>query len=236
MSLADLFPTLTLEKSQRRSIAIGVYSDDRITVRAPLRVSLRDIERFVIEKTPWIQKRLEHNRRHREKFPPMTCKEGDSILYLGQDYRLTLLKEKKQKVWLDQNQLCLSLKQDSAPKETVIKLLHQWFKAQATDILQDRVDLYAPLIPKPFKGIRFRRMKSRWGSCSYHGELCFNWLLIMAPIEVVDYVVIHELCHLVHHNHSQKFWNLVHTYMPDYKQHKEWLKQHGNRLMLGSGK
>jgi len=86
------------------------------------------------------------------------------------------------------------------------------------------------LIPR---GLRIKTLKSRWGSCGPHNDINLNWLLMLAPPVIFEYVVIHELCHIKHKNHSKEFWHLVADHMPDYLQHRQWLKQHGSSLMQG---
>ncbi len=105
------------------------------------------------------------------------------------------------------------------------RLLGNWFAQQALIYLPQRVAALAPLVGVQPQGLRVRYYKSRWGSCNRRGELQFNWLLMMAPPVVVDYVVVHELAHLRHFNHSPAFWQVVGRVMPDYLRHRAWLRQ-----------
>ena len=102
---------------------------------------------------------------------------------------------------------------------------------KALEIIPKRVEYYAKIMGVSYGRITIRNQVSRWGSCSAKGNLNFNCLLMLCPAEVIDYVVVHELCHLKEMNHSKKFWSLVERFCPEYKQHKVWLKEHGNELI-----
>lgn len=103
---------------------------------------------------------------------------------------------------------------------------------KASKIIPEKVKYYADLMNVPYRRITIRRQKTRWGSCSNKGNLNFNCLLMLAPDEVVDYVVVHEVCHLIEMNHSKAFWKLVEQVMPDYKEQKKWIKDHGSEIIL----
>lgn len=173
-------------KSNRKSLSIEVKKDLRIIVRAPLFISNRDIEKFIADKSVWIEKTIE-----------------------------------KVKVRNEQEK--------SMPKFTAEEIHN--LADKALEIIPKRVDYYAKIIDVSYGRITIRNQVSRWGSCSAKGNLNFNCLLMLCPIEVLDYVVVHELCHRKEMNHSQKFWSLVEHFCPEYKQHKAWLKEHENELI-----
>ncbi len=102
---------------------------------------------------------------------------------------------------------------------------------KALEVIPKRVEYYAKIIGVTYGRITIRNQVSRWGSCSAKGNLNFNCLLMLCPLDVIDYVVVHELCHLKEMNHSKNFWNLVVSFCPEYKQHKKWLKEYGNELI-----
>lgn len=104
------------------------------------------------------------------------------------------------------------------------------YRRQAKQVFTERVHYYEPLLGVQALGIRIKDQKTRWGSCSNKGNINLNWRLILAPGEVMDYVIIHELCHLREMNHSQAFWKLVESICPDYREHRQWLKDHADEL------
>lgn len=110
--------------------------------------------------------------------------------------------------------------------------LEKKYKKAAKQYIYERVEYYLPLIGGSYRSIRIGDQKTRWGSCSSNGTLSFSWRLMLAPPRVLDYVVIHEICHLTHMNHSAQFWALVEAFDPDYKEHRRWLRENGNTLYL----
>ena len=175
-----------LVRSDRKTCQIQVKSDGRIIVRAPRRMPERHIERFVSEKSDWIEKTLK---------------------------RLSDAKER------------LDGAEPLSPEE--IKRLSK----EALDYIPKRVEYFAPIVGVEYGRITVRNQKTRWGSCSRKKNLNFNCLLMLTNEKVIDYVVVHELCHLKEMNHSPRFWAEVERVMPDYKEHRLWLKRHGGELM-----
>ncbi|WDL96832.1 M48 family metallopeptidase [Alicyclobacillus sp. ALC3] len=115
---------------------------------------------------------------------------------------------------------------------STIPLLVPWLRRRAREVLTERVELWAQKIAIPFERIAIRDQKTRWGSCSSMGNLNFNWRLILAPPEVLDYVVVHELCHRLEMNHSRRFWAHVERWFPDYRVARTWLREHGKSLQF----
>lgn len=113
-----------------------------------------------------------------------------------------------------------------------LQTLEKRYRNTARNLFETRVAYYHALTRGNYTSITIRDQKSRWGSCSSRGTLSFNYRLIFAPPKVLDYVVVHELCHLTHMNHSKDFWNMVEQIMPDYKIYKTWLREHGQELNL----
>ena len=113
-----------------------------------------------------------------------------------------------------------------------LQVLERRYRNSARDIFTKRVEYYHQFTGGNYTTITIRDQKSRWGSCSSRGTLSFNYRLVFAPPKVLDYVVVHELCHFTHMNHSKDFWNMVASVMPEYKIYKKWLKEHGQELTL----
>ena len=178
---------IELVRSNRRSISIEVTRDLRVIVRAPRRLSEKEINRFVGEKADWI------------------------------DIHLRKMKERQD---------ALAKEQSKALSEQEIRLL----TTRAKRVFPPKVKKFAEIIGVTYGNITIRMQKSRWGSCSGKGNLNFNCLLMNAPEEIVDYVVVHELCHRKEMNHSPRFWAEVEKVMPDYKERRKWLKENGGKL------
>lgn len=157
-----------------------------------------------------------------------------NLKLLGQDYKLNISESFNEgiQVIFDKTQfnVFVSRKIQAHRDEYVKQVLIKWFRLQAANIYKARVDYYAEKLKVNYNRITIKEQKTRWGSCSSKGNLNFNWRVIMAPIEIVDYLVVHELCHLVHMNHSKEFWTLVQSSLPDYEKRQQWLKENGNKL------
>ena len=118
-------------------------------------------------------------------------------------------------------------------ESAVIKdAIEKWYRERAREVITDKVTYFQRFIGKSVGEIRIKEQKSRWGSCSSQGNLNFNWKIVMAPDEIIDYLVVHELCHRLPMNHSKEFWDSVGKIIPDYKKREKWLKENGNLLCL----
>lgn len=209
-----------LVRSRRKTIALVVQPDGRLVVRAPLRVSQKIIDAFVASKTDWIEKTRQSQHARRKFFPQRHFLPGELFWYLGKQYPLQLAPPQRPPL---QFYLAFSLEEKSIPHAK--KHLEAWYREQARLYLTERVSYFAHLYNFHYQKIRISSARTRWGSCSAHGTLSFTWRLIMSPPEIIDYVVIHELAHTVHHNHSQSFWMLVQSMVPDYAEKRKWMKK-----------
>ena len=176
-----------LVRSSRKTLAVEIKGDGQVIVRAPYRISKREIERFVTEKADWIEKHLKTIRERQAARPAVKKLTAAEIQELA----------------------------DVAMKD-----------------FPERVRRFAPQVGVTYGRITIRNQKTRWGSCSSKGNLNFNCLLMLAPSEVRDYVVVHELCHRLEMNHSPRFWAEVERILPDYKARIKWLKEHGAEIMM----
>lgn len=218
-----------IRKKNRKRVAIAVLPCGSVQVLAPMRASVSRIEDFLRDKSDWIRK---HQAvcHEREQAPVLTGNSGDVLLYFGREIILQVVPGVKRSVGLVGSELVVGMREHEP--EIVKKQVLKWYRELAQDIVEDRVLIWSAHLSKKPKQVRLKTMTSRWGSCSTLGNLNFNWKLIMAPLDVLDYVVVHELCHLVHHDHSRKFWDLVASILPDFKSQVTWLKENGYRLSL----
>lgn len=209
-------------KSRRKTIALVIDSDGELIVRAPFYASQSDIMRFVEEKQGWINQKSEEMKQKKQERPSLTLQAGETIPYLGRECMIFRGMTKK---------ICFDGKAFLLPesKEAKEKLI-SWYKKRAAVILRERVETIAKGMNVTPEGIKITSAKTRWGSCSGTNHLNFSWRLIMCPPEVVDYVVVHELCHILHKNHSRSFWESVGLVDVAYQEHEQWLKEN-RRLM-----
>jgi hypothetical protein len=189
---------------------------------------MRNITGVVKDKRKWIARK---QRQAQEKYTSITPKrfvEGERFLYLGNPYPLVIGNAANPPLTFANNNFVLSGEYTGNVRGAFI----DWYRQQARSVISERVKRYS----SP-SGIRYRELKitnaqKRWGSCSAKGNLCFSWRLAMAPREVIDYVVVHELAHLEHKDHSRKFWDRVEKVLPDYRSRRQWLRDNDHRLTL----
>jgi len=217
-----------IRRSNRKTISLVVMQDGRLVVYAPRNIPMDYITDLVVKKRPWIEKRQKTLEEIRRKRRPREFADGNSFLFLGRNYRLRVVDGDGDDIKLGHG---LSIPRTILPQAE--DYLIMWYKRQAQVKIPERVNWYAKLTGLQYKSIRITDAATRLGSCGPKGTLNFSWRLVMAPLSIIDYVVVHELSHLEHRNHSTKFWDTVRTILPDYEQRKKWLKKNGNLLALG---
>jgi len=224
-----------LTRSSRKTIGITIEKNGLVKVTSPARVSESYINQLMQKKAPWIQRKLvELETRVAKTSKAKVFEEGESFSYLGKDFNLKLFRSsnlKKSTVRLDGQNLVITLPYNFEV-ERLKNVLKLWYVEQFKLVIEERVKHYSAIIGVFPQKITIREQKTRWGSCSARGNINLNWKLIMASLEVLDYVVIHELCHMREMNHSKKFWKLVEGVFPKYKECRSWLKEYGDLLSL----
>lgn len=214
-----------LVRSKRRTIAIIVTRDAQLIVRAPFGIKDKIIDDFISRKSKWIIKKLEDARRKCRNIIPKRFANGECFLYLGKSYPLKIVES-------DRIGLNESLEFPGKWLAHAGIYLKEWYKSQLLKTITGRVSMYSEMTGLKYRSIKITSAKKRYGSCSHNGSLNFSWRLMMAPLNIIDYVVVHELVHLEERNHSKNFWNKVKIILPDYKQSEKWLKDNSHLLSL----
>jgi predicted metal-dependent hydrolase len=219
-------------RSIRRTAALHIIGGD-LQVRVPEHVGDERVAAFLTKKRPWIRSKVAEIQR----IPPHRTKElvsGESFPYLGRHYRLKVQEGHQVGVCLSGGCLKATIRPSEHGEQREARIqqyLQSWYRTSALERLQEKTTRYAEQIGVSPIGLSVRNFKSRWGSCDKRGQVVFNWNIIKAPHSIVDYVVIHELCHLIHPNHSKDFWKLVERYDAAYPEHRQWLKERGEGLL-----
>ena len=213
-------------RSKRRTTALVVERDGSITVRAPLRISAAALHDFVEKHVKWIEKKQAEMSSNIPE-PMKQYLPGETFLYLGREYPLEIVQGQHKKLVLDGH-----FKLAESARENAELIFQNWYRKQAPQIITERVKYFADQYQFHYAKIRITSARTRWGSCSAKGTLSFSWRLILTPMETVDYVVVHELAHTIHHNHSKRFWSLVEKIMPDYKEQRKRLRQYGEQALM----
>ena len=237
MQLAFQYGTVTVQFQvifrKRRSMTIMVEAPDKVTAIVPIKTSQKVILEKVEAKAPWIMKKLDYFSNVQQQYTSREFVDGESFLYLGEDYQLQVELD----IYLSRPEVNLSRERlvvctPTRDGNTIEKAIEGWYRQRAKEKIQERVNYYQHMIPKEINRVLIKDQKKRWGSCSSKDNLNFNWRIVMAPLTVLDYIVVHEMCHLINLNHSKEFWKLVSTILPDYKDRKEWLNKNGGRMSL----
>ncbi|MBP2642817.1 MAG: hypothetical protein H6Q67_704 [Firmicutes bacterium] len=220
--------------SRRKTLQIKVVSPNKVEVTAPKGLSLDQIKHALKSKETWIIAQLAKAAQLTHNPINSQLADGFELLYLGQPQLLRIFynsENKYAKVTLESRQIHVQVPfyPSEYPKKLDV-LLRKWYRIKAKQYLTDKSAYWAEHIGVRFKRLSVRQQKTRWGSASSLGNINYNWLIIMAPPEVIDYLVIHELCHIKIPNHSAAFWQLVSQWDVDYKKHRKWLKQNGKLL------
>ncbi|MFC0875294.1 M48 family metallopeptidase [Saccharicrinis sp. FJH2] len=216
-----------LDFANRKTLGIKVYPDKSVHVIAPNGTSKNKVSGKVYNKAAWILKQQDFFLSFHPITPPRKFVSGETHLYLGKQYRLKLISENKESVKLHGGSIIVYTK-DKENKVHVETILKAWFKSKAEQHFNKLFDELVPLSKSFFKGtptLRHRWMDKRWGSCSPKGEILLNTELIKAPKKCIEYVIIHELCHLAHLNHSAAFYELLNKLSPNWRKTKDELEK-----------
>ena len=209
-------------KSKRRTLSLSINENAELIVRAPNQISNKRIEEFIIEKSKWINK---NKNLMQSRINEMNDSDSD-YLFLGNIYPLIKVYENPNKIDFNGTEFITSIENQDKFKAS----LKSWYKIKFKEIAIPRLNYFSDKYNLKINQVRFKNQKTLWGSCSSKNNINLNYLLVMAPMIVIDYVIIHELVHTVHKNHSANFWNAVEAIMPDYKKAKKWLNKNGYKL------
>ena len=221
-------------KNRRKSVKIQFRSPSQLEITAPANFDRLHLEKLLREKSSWLHKTAEKLTLADQNPLNQTIASGEQLLYLGQQYTLSIHPGSSAAISFTSDNLQLQYPKawDGASdcQLRITNFLYAWYREQAIRLLNEKTRHWAAVIGVQPINIRVKEQKSRWGSCSSRANINYNWRLIMAPPEVMDYLVVHELCHLQIPNHSRQFWALVQHHFPACRISRQWLKQNGSIL------
>jgi predicted metal-dependent hydrolase len=210
--------------SQRKTLGITITPEMNVLVKAPENTSIEKVKAIVRKKAPWILKHQYYFLGFHPKTPSKKFVSGESHLYLGRQYKLKVIKSVKNEIRFDSRQIIIYGKPKSSPEE----ILHTWYRERAkmkfAEIAEPLIQKFKKYKVEP-KNIYLQEMATRWGSCTPKGKIILNPELIKAPKACIEYVIVHELCHLVYSNHTQRFFDLQSKAMPDWEKWKTKLER-----------
>lgn len=222
----------TLRRSRRRTASIYIERDGRVSVLVPERLSDVQVEQVIETKRSKIYKGLAewdelNAKRHTREFV-----NGEGFLYLGRSHRLKLIPRQTVPLALRNGHFCLRSASSPANAERSKASFRAFYTRCGLPWLRRRVESFRRRLGLNVKIVRVMDLKHRWASCTPTGAINFDWRVMMAPATVIDYIVVHELSHLIHPKHSSAFWSEVDKVLPDYRVRREWLRVHGVTMSL----
>lgn len=219
--------------SDRATTDIVIERDGEIVVRAPEGFTAEQVDAVVESKRMWIYRNLAEWRDLNATAVVREWVNGETFLYLGRSYRLSLVSDQDCELKLQDARFCLQRSiLDQGGQAAAKKAFEAFFTAKGLERIEARVSFFAPKVGVEPSAVKVKDMGYRWASCSKANALSFHWKCMMAPPKIIDYIVVHELCHIHHRNHSNAFWNEVDKVMPDYRERKDWLRGQGAGLDL----
>ena len=221
-----------VERTNRKKTVSFQVGPGRVRVIAPKRLADREIRRLLEKREPWIREQLLFQQ---SRPKPKEFVSGEPFTYLGKTYPLRVFDGVPEGVKLKNGRLSVSIPRlpaGSDASQGIREQLMTWYWNSAERYLRKKTRARARALGVTPKSVSVKNYKSRWGSCSVRGDIHYNWQIIMAPPGIVDYVIVHEVCHLRHLNHSRDFWNCVESQFPAHRDCRNWLKANGIALTL----
>jgi predicted metal-dependent hydrolase len=228
-----LQPPYTVRRSDRARRARIQVTSDGVEVIVPRRLPLEEVEPFVASKREWIERTLLRMQALAAERPPPCLEDGGEVPFLGERLLLRVRVEPdRRRDHVARRGDVLTVAVSEPGPEAVRATLERWYRAQARTEVASRLDAAVARVGQSYSSLQIRGQRSRWASCSSKGGMSFNWRLLLAPPEILDYVVEHEVAHLEIHDHSQRFWDLLASRRSGYEDEERWLRQNGSTLRL----
>lgn len=222
-----------VRRAGRKTASVTVAPDNSVTVIVPAELDDEAAAAIIQRKRKWIYKKIAFNREVRTPHKPKEYVSGEAFTYIGRNYRLKVLAGEQTGLELRNGRFIVHIPvglTGAARTSRIVEELTGWYRGHARQKLSQRARLHAKRMGLKLGKVDVREYCRQWGSCHQDGSILFHWKIILAPMRIIDYVVLHELCHLVHRDHSKEYWRLLALYLPDYIESKEWLRVNGGLL------
>jgi len=220
----------TLKRSRRKTASIYIERDGKVSILVPEKLTISKVEELIENRRKWIYRNRAEWRVLNITRVVRRYVNGEGFLYLGRSYRLKLVREQKEAVMLKDGYFCLRSDNGKSPDGDIA--FKEFYRQKGKQRIDDRVEYYQAKMGVRPKMVRIIDLKNRWASCSSGDNLNFHWKCMMAPLTVLDYIIVHELAHLIKPNHTEAFWNEVDKVMPDYRERMAWLRRYGAAMNL----
>ena len=223
--------TFNLIYRKRKTMSIEVETTGEVTVIAPVGTSTDDIVEKVKSRSGWIVSKQYESKFINDTKIKREAVSGESYMYLGRNYSLDIrVDENIDNISVKLFQGKFVVNTYTKDEDLIKKAMENWYREKTLAKVKERVSYYSSYFNNEVTTVKVKEQKKRWASCTSKNELLFNWRCVMAPVFVLDYIVVHEMCHMEYKNHSKDFWNRVYAVMPDYEVRKSWLKNNGIKM------
>lgn len=215
-----------VHKTNRKTISLTLERNNEVVIKAPNHATAEKIEDFFVRKQEWLYTKLEEKNTFVDYPNKREIQSGRGFYYMGRMYKLEIVEHVDFKLRFHKNKFELNKEYIENWHDIFI----EWYIERFNQKILSRVKSYSKkhnLIPEK---ISIKDLNNKWGNCSKENKISFHWKIILAPISVIDYVIVHELCHIKYKNHSPAYWTLLSRFMPDYDNHKDWLRRYGVEL------
>lgn len=222
-----------VEYRNRKTLSIEIEAPNIITVLAPKGKTEEEILQTVIGKSKWIVQKLFEIREMEYRRKEKQYVNGESFIFMGRNYSLQIVLDET--VTFPEAKLIRGkfyVFSNVNDQEIIKNTLERWYKDKAKEKIKERIEYYSSRFEVNPKRVIIKDQQKRWGSCTKDNQLLFNWKCMMAPSTVLDYIVVHEMCHMAYMNHSKEFWHLLKRILPDYENRKKWLRDNGIKYDL----
>lgn len=220
----------TLVRSRRKTASIYIERDGKVSVLVPEKLTSRQIDDLLESRRTWIYRNLAEWHDLNDRKVHRDYVNGEGFLYLGRSYRLKLVSDLDEPLMLKDGYFCLRAANGSVPDADAA--FKEFYRKKGTARIPPRVAYFQAKMDVEPKSIKVFDLKHRWASCTPGGHLNFHWKCMMAPLTIIDYIVAHELAHLIYPNHTAAFWNQLDKVLPDFQERKEWLRINGAGMDL----
>ena len=215
---------ILITRTKRKKTISILIKGGNVEVKAPFNLKQNEIDAFILKKEKWIKNKILLQKKIKQ-LPKKKFINGEIFQFLGKDLILKINISDAKKTYIKNDYICLDLKNNTKNnRDKIKKELELFYRSFSEKILKEKTLIESKKMNLKVEKIKVRSYKNRWGSCSSNGDISYNWKLIMAPEKIINYVIIHELCHLIHFNHSRDYWKEVSKKLPNYRESKEWLK------------
>jgi hypothetical protein len=227
----DITYQVKKSRKRRKTIALQISEKAELVIRAPSFMRMDEINRFVSQKQNWIERAIQNQRARLAAQANRRFAAGETFYYLGEPHMLNVFFNPPVADGVTAKTPCIH---PNTPDNPALRkrLLVDWYKEKARTLIPQRVDFFSRMMNLPYGNVKITSAQKRWGSCSARNDLSFSYRLVMTPPPVIDYVIVHELSHIRHKNHSARFWQQVQKIIPEHQTLRRWLKDHHDQFHL----